>query len=325
MSDLSLRELEAVLAIARRGTFRAAAIECGVSPTALSHLIAKLEAALGVRLFNRTTRSVSLTHAGQLFVERLGPALQGVRDGIDMVKDHGESPTGTIRINAAVPAAREILEPLILAYLDRYPAMQVDLATEGRLIDIVAEGFDLGVRVAALVPSDMIAVSLGAPQRYAVVAAPAYLEARGTPRSPADLHRHACLRVRLPSGSVYSWHFERDGDVARIDVPGRLTLDEGSVARAAALAGAGIAYLHEFDVRSDIADGRLVRLLEDWTPAIPGLCLYYPGRRHLSAGMSAFIAAAREFARTRVRTAPSPAAFAEEQTIGVAVQTVEPA
>ena len=304
MKDLGLRELEAVLAIARRGTFRAAAIECGVSSTALSHLIVKLETSLGVRLFNRTTRSVSLTQAGRLFVDRLGPALQGVRDGVDMVKAQGETPSGAIRINAAIPAAREILSPLILEYLKRYPAMHVDLVTEGRLVDIVAQGFDLGLRVAGLVPNDMIAVSLGAAQRYAVVAAPAYLEGRETPRSPADLHGHECIRVRLPDGSLYSWRFECDGEAVRVDVPGRLTLDEGSVARAAALAGAGIAYLHEFDVRADVAQRRLIPLLTEWTPVIPGLCLYYPGRRHLSAGMSAFIALAREVARAREDRSP---------------------
>jgi DNA-binding transcriptional LysR family regulator len=298
MTNLSLADIEAVLAIARRGTFRAAAIDRGMSTTALSHLIARLEASLGIRLFNRTTRSVSLTHAGQVFVEQLGPALQGIRDGVNSVKAQGENPTGTIRINAAVTAAREILAPLILAYLRRHPNMHVDLVTEGRLVDIVAEGFDLGVRVSRLVPNDMIAVPLGTAQRHAAVATPGYLEQHGLPESPADLHQHECIRVRLPDGTLYSWHFERDGETAKIDVPGRLTLDEGSVARAAALAGAGIAYLHEFDVRDDLAEGRLVQLLPDWTPAVRGLCLYYPGRRHLSVGMSGFIAMARELARS---------------------------
>lgn len=297
MADLSLDALQAVIAVARRGTFRAAAIDCGVSTTALSHQIARLETSLGVRLFHRTTRSVSLTDAGRLFVDQLGPALQGVRDGVEAVRARSGSPSGTIRINAAVPTAHELFAPLILAYLARYPNMHVDLVTEGRLVDIVAEGFDLGVRAGHLVPRDMIAVSLGRPQHHVVVASPAYLAQRELPNSPADLHGHACIRVRLPDRSLYNWHFERDGEVIRVDVSGRLTLDDGALARAAALAGVGVAYLHEFGVRADLAEGRLVTLLDAWMPARSDLSLYYSGRRHLSAGMSAFIALARNHAR----------------------------
>jgi DNA-binding transcriptional LysR family regulator len=297
MADLSLDTLEAVLAVARRGTFRAAAIDCGVSTTALSHQIARLETSLGVRLFHRTTRSVSLTDAGRLFVDEVGPALQGVRDGVEAVRARSRSPSGTIRINAAVPAAHELFSPLVLDYLAQYPNMHVDLVTEGRLIDIVAEGFDLGVRAAHLVPSDMISVSLGRPQHHVVVASPAYLKKHVPPGTPTDLHGHDCIRIRLPDRSLYNWHFERDGETIRIDVPGRLTLDEGELARSAALAGTGIAYLHEFNVRADITEGRLVTLLDAWMPARSDLCLYYPGRRHTSAGLSAFIALARSHAR----------------------------
>lgn len=170
MSRIALTDLDAVMAIARRGTFRAAAIELGVSTTALSHAVAKFEASLGVRLFNRTSRSVALTDAGQLFIARMGPSLQGVHDALTEVRSRRETPSGVLWINAPPFAGRAILTPLVLEFLRRYPEMHVDLVTEGRLIDIVAEGFDIGVRVAHLIPNDMIALSLGQPQRYAVVA-----------------------------------------------------------------------------------------------------------------------------------------------------------
>ena len=299
MERASLNDLDAVIAIARRGKFRAAAIDLGMSTTALSHAIGKLEATLGVRLFNRTTRSVSLTDAGRLFVEKVGPAVQDIYGALEAVRSQRESPSGTIRINAAPFAAREIISPLVLGFLRRYPEMSVDLVTEGRLVDIVAEGFDLGVRVADLVPSDMIAVSLGHPQRYAVVGSPSYFERYEKPRVPPDLLKHNCIRVRLPDGALFRWRFEKRGEAVQIDVRGPITLDEASLARAAVIESTGLGYFMEQDVIADIESGRLIRVLEDWNPPLPGLCLYYPGRHNLSAGMKAFIALARELAGSR--------------------------
>jgi len=204
-----LNDLDAVIGVARKASFRAAALELGMSTTALSNAVGKLEADLGIRLFNRTTRSVSLTDAGRLFIEQVGPALQDIHGAMEAVRSHQATPSGTLRINAFAMAAREILSPLVLEFLRRHPKVHVDLATEGRLVDIVAEGFDLGVRVADLVPSDMIAVSLGRPQRYAVVGAPAYIERHGKPQVPPDLLRHPCIRVRLPNGALYRWEFEK--------------------------------------------------------------------------------------------------------------------
>lgn len=301
MERVSLNDLDAVLAIARRASFRAAAIELGMSTTALSNAISKLEANLGVRLFNRTTRSVSLTDAGRLFVEHVAPALGEVQGALEVVRAQREQPSGMLRINAAAFAAREIIGPLVLEFLRRYPQMQVDLVTEGRLVDIVADGFDLGVRVADLVPSDMISLSLGRPQRYAVVASAAYLAARGTPRLPADLQRHSCIRVRLPDGALFRWRFANGNSAQQIEVQGPITLDEASLARTAVMAGVGLGYFMEQDVREDIAAGRLVRVLDDWTPPLPGLCLYYAGRRNPSAGMTAFLALAREVAEQACR------------------------
>lgn len=291
-----LNDLDAVIAIARRGSFRSAALELGMSTTALSNAIAKLEASIGVRLFNRTTRSVSLTDAGRLFVEQVSPALQAIHGAMETVRSQQTTPSGTLRINAFATAAREILSPLVLEYLRRYPEVHIDIVTEGRLIDIVAEGFDLGVRMAGLVPTDMISVSLGRPQRYAVVGSPDYFERHAIPRVPPDLLNHRCIRVRLPNGALYRWQFAKGGQAVQIDVGGPITLDEVGVARTAVLDGIGLGFFLEQDVRSDIEAGRLVRILEDWTEPFDGLCLYYPGRRNPSAAFKAFIDLARELA-----------------------------
>ncbi|AHF86879.1 LysR family transcriptional regulator (plasmid) [Rhizobium leguminosarum bv. trifolii WSM1689] len=297
MEHAGLKELEAAIAIARRGTFRAAAIDLGMSTTALSHTIGRLEAGLGVRLFNRTTRSVSLTDAGRLFVQQVGPTLQDLHAALDLVRSHRETPSGTIRINAAPFAARAIISPLVLEFLRRYPDMNVDIVTEGKMVDIVKDGFDLGVRVEGLVPSDMIAVSLGRPQRHAVVGSPEYFEKHGKPMVPPDLLNHRCIRVRLPDGSLFRWRFEKDGEPVQIDVRGPIALDEASLTRTAVIESAGVGYLFEQDILADIEAGRVIRVLEDWTPPYPGLCLYYPGRRNLSAGVRAFLDLAREFSR----------------------------
>lgn len=293
--DHGLKALEAVLAIARRGSFRAAALDLGMSTTALSHSIARLEASLGVRLFNRTTRSVSLSDAGRAFVDRIAPAVAEIRSAMDVVQSQRQTPSGLLRINASVQAGQEIA-PLVMAFLRRYPDMHVDLVTEGRLVDIVAEGFDLGLRPADLVPRDMIALPLGKPQRYAVVASPDWVAAHGLPLTPADLPLKDCLRVRLPNGALFRWSFERDGEAMQIEAQGRLTLDEAAIARTAVLDGAGIGFFIEQDVADDIAAGRLTRLLVDWTPPRPGFSLYYAGRRNPSAGFAAFLAMAREAA-----------------------------
>lgn len=293
----ALHDLDAVLAVARKASFRAAALELDVSTTALSDTVVKLEKALGVRLFNRTTRSVSLTDAGRMFVEQVRPPLLDLHEAIASMRARQATPSGTLRINAFATAAREILSPLVFAFLRRYPDVHVDLVTEGRLVDIVADGFDLGVRGADLVPSDMIAVPLGGPQRHAVVGSPGYIKKHGQPRTPPDLLHHPCVRVRLPNGALYRWQFEKRGQSAQIDVAGPITLDEASLARAAVLHGIGLGFFMEPDVRADIDAGRLVRVLEDWTPPRAALCLYYPGRRNPSAALKAFIELARELAR----------------------------
>lgn len=305
MAQGSLGELEAVLMVARRGKFRAAALELGISTTALSNAVGKLERTLGVRLFNRTTRSVSLTEAGQAFVAQVAPAVQDIHQAMDAARSQQLTPSGTLRINAFPTAAREIFAPLVLPFLRAHPQVHIDIVTEGRLVDIVAAGFDFGVRSADLVPVDMIAIPLGSGRRNVVVGAPAYLETRGTPLTPQDLAGHACLRVRLPNGAIYRWPFEKGGRSIHVDVEGSLTLDEASLARAAAIAGVGLTLAMESDVREDIEAGRLVQVLEDWTPRLSPLSLYYPSRRNPAAAFKAFVDFARQQGSARGVPRPS--------------------
>ncbi|NBB65807.1 LysR family transcriptional regulator [Pseudomonas sp. ODNR1LW] len=293
MSKNSLSELDAVLMVARYGKYRAAALDLGMSTTALSNAVAKLERSLGVRLFNRTTRSVSLTEAGEQFVAQVAPALRDIHEAMEGVRSRQAVPSGMLRINAFPTAAREIFASLILPFQREYPQVHVDVVTEGRLVDIVAGGFDFGVRSADLVPADMIALPLSRPRRNVVVGSPAYLAAHGVPVVPQDLAGHACLRVRLPNGAIHRWPFEKDGQSVHIDVQGPFTLDEAGLARTAALASAGLTLAMESDVRDAIEAGRLVRVLEDWTPLLAPLSLYYPSRRNPTAAFKAFVDFAR--------------------------------
>lgn len=301
MARQGLVELDAIIAIAQRGSFRGAALDLEISTTALSNAVGKLERQLGVRLFNRTTRSVSLTDAGRDFVAQVGPALQDIHDAMNAARSQQETPSGALRINSFATAAREILSPLILKFLTLYPQVHIDLVTEGRLVDVVADGFDFGIRTRDLVPSDMIALPLGPRRRNIVVASPAYFEKRGKPLVPPDLLQHECLRIRLPNGAPYRWHFEKNGQSVQIDVAGPITLDEASLTRIAVLEAVGIGYVMESDVRDDLDAGRLEMVLEDWTPRLAPLALYYPGRRHPSAAFKAFIDLAREFSKKASR------------------------
>ncbi|GGH31785.1 LysR family transcriptional regulator [Alsobacter metallidurans] len=297
MMTTGLTELEAVQAVARHRNFRSAATQIGISRSALSHMVAALESRLGARLFHRTTRSVTLTEAGERFVADTAPALRDIREAIGRLTDHQAEPSGTLRINASSGAARQIMAPIILEYVRRHPRVIIDIVTEGKLVDIVLEGFDLGVRLAETVPRDMIAVPLGPSQRFAVVGSPDYFATYPTPLTPSDLAAHRCIRSRLPGGGIYRWEFERRGEFLELDGTGPLLLDDPLLMLEAARAGVGLAYLTEWNVADDLAAGRLVRVLEDWTPPFPGLCLYYPGRRHLAAHHRAFVDLVRETAR----------------------------
>lgn len=297
MRDANLAEFDAVLAVARRRNFRAAALELGIPTSTLSHMVATLEARLSIRLFNRTTRSVSLSPAGQQFVAQMAPALSEIREAMEAVNHHRERPTGTLRLHALAGAAQMILEPLIFAYLKLYPEMRLDLVTDGRMVDLVVDGFDAGVRIAEAVPKDMIAVKIGGPLRSIVAGAPTYIASAGEPTTPGDLAHHACIRSRTAGGAIYRWEFARRGQRIDVDVPGALTLDDSGLILRAAQAGLGLCYLPESLLAASVASGRLIQVLEDWTPTYPGLCLYFPGRRHVPAGLRAFADLARQIGR----------------------------
>jgi DNA-binding transcriptional LysR family regulator len=284
----NVSEYEAVVALARTSNFRAAAADIGMSPSALSHTIAAVEARLGVRLFNRTTRSVSLTEAGEQFVARVAPALSEIRDAVEAVNVHRRTPRGTLRLNTSVGAAKQFM-PTVLEYIRRYPEMKIDIVTENKLVDIVAAGFDAGIRLAEYLPRDMISVPLGDRQQMIVVASPDYFRRHTVPKSPADLLLHDCIRMRMPGGNIYAWEFERRGQSVVLDVQGRLMLDEPGLMLEAVLAGTGIAFMNRWMVADHLAGGRLMQVMEEWTPPFPGLCLYHSGRRHLPAGLKALI------------------------------------
>jgi len=285
----SLAELEAVLAVSSHGGFRAAARELGISSSSLSQQIAALETRMGVRLFNRSTRSVVLSAAGEQFVASVGPALEAIRSAVEHVDEHRAEATGTLRINTSVGATRMILTPLILEYMRRYPQMSVEIVTEGALVDVNAKGFDAGIRIREAVPPDMVVVPIGDTVRPAIVGSVEYLQRHGRPQVPADLRNHMCIRARMASGAIYRWEFERRGESFALDVPGRLTLDDSDLMLRAVRDGAGLAYLNEWQVADDFAAGRLEQVLFDWTPPYPGLCLYYPGRRNIPAKLRRFV------------------------------------
>ena len=294
MNRSGLIELEAVVAVARRGGFRAAARDLDMSSSALSHAVASLETRLGVRLFDRTTRSVALSAAGEQFIAQVAPALGQIHAAIEDVDQHRDRPSGTLRLNTSLGAARMILTPLVVEYLRRYPGMKVELVTDNGLIDLVEEGFDAGFRLQETLPADMIAVPFSRSLRSIVVGSPDYFEGRERPKVPADLRNHLGIRMRMASGAIYRWEFEKRGESVEVDVPGVLTLDEMALMHEAVLAGVGLLMITEQMVAADIAAGRLIQVLDDWTPAYPGLSLYYPGRRHAPAKLRAFIDLVRE-------------------------------
>jgi len=295
----SLNDLAAFAAVANHQSFRRAADIMGVSRSALSHAIIGLEAKLDVRLFNRTTRSVSLTQAGARLLARLDPVLQELDQALDTLSEERGTPSGSLRINANKSGARILLTDVVPRFLDLYPDVELDLVSEGRLVDIVEQGFDAGVRLLEAVPKDMVAVKLGGDVRFIAVAAPSYLHGKARPNTPDDLHAHRCIRQRLPSGKRYRWEFSRRGAEVAIDVPGNLTLDDSDLLVQAAADNRGIAYVPEYFARPFLESGQLVTVLDEWCPPIPGLALYYPRSRHVPSPLRAFIDLLREMERSR--------------------------
>lgn len=289
MTEPTLRELRIALAVADSGSFRATARQLDVAPSTLSHLVTGLEQKLGRRLFNRTTRSVALTPEGEAILSRVAPLMAQ----LEAVVAHGAEDQGTVsgdlRISAPLSAASYLLASVVPAFMARHPAVNLDLRHEERMIDIIAEGCDAGIRLGRTVPGDMTGVPFGEPLRFLPVASPAYLAGHGTPSHPRDLLAHRCIRTRLPRGERYAWEFSFDGENVAIDVPGNLTLDRMGLMIEAATSGLGIAFVLEQAVASQIASGVLRPLLREWCPADERHMLYYPGRRHVLPQLRAFI------------------------------------
>jgi DNA-binding transcriptional LysR family regulator len=287
-------ELRAFAAVIRHGSFTNAAAHLGVSPSALSQTIRALEDRLGQRLLNRTTRSVAPSAAGQALAERLLPVLDDLDGVIDTAFAAAGEVSGPLRLNVVRVAIRP-LAALLPDFLARHPRVTVQVEASDALVDIVAQGFDAGIRLAERLEGDMIALPFGGPLRMAVVAAPAYLEGRKAPGHPRDLEDHDCLVALAPStGTPYRWELDKDGVELRVPVTGRLIGSDLRLRLAACLAGVGIGYFFETEVADHIASGDLVRLLDDWTPPFPGCYLYYPSRRNQSPPQAAFVEYLRE-------------------------------
>ena len=295
----SLAELEAIAAVARHGGFRAAARELGMSSSALSHAVAALEERLSVRIFNRTTRSVTLSDAGERFVADIAPALAAIDTAIENAGISSATVSGTLRLNMAPGAARMLLVPLILEYGRRYPNVEVEIVTENALVDVIGKGFDAGIRLAEVIPTDMVAIPIVSRLRSLVVGSPGYFSDRPHPLVPGDLLQHRCIRARMASGRLYRWEFERRGQAMLIDAPGSLILDASDLLLSAALEGAGLAYISEASIADHIAAGNLISVLEDWSPPYPGLSLYFAQRRQMPARLRALIDLIREQNLTR--------------------------
>ena len=286
-SDLS--ELDAFAAVARHRSFRKAADERGVSASALSHAMRALEARLGIRLLNRTTRSVTPTEAGQQLLATLVPTLQQVADTLAQLTSMQEVPAGKLRLNMARPAARIVFAKVLAPFVARYPRIQLDLITDDGLTDIVNGGFDAGVRFGESLAGDMIAVPVGAPQSFVTVAADAYLAAKGVAHAPRDLLDHACIGRRFPSGKLYAWEYQADGQPIRLSVTGPLILEDDGLMIQAAKDGAGIAYVYEELARDDIRNGHLREILQEWKAPPSRFFLYYSSRRHVPPALKALI------------------------------------
>lgn len=297
MDELGLRSLKVANAVATHGSFRGAAHELDMSPSSVSHIVANLESRLGIRLFLRNTRSVSLTEAGETFLAKVRPALSEITQAIESIHDLRDRPAGQIRLNASTWGADRLL-PIIIDFMQKYPEVRVDLVTEGRLVDIVAEGFDAGLRLGSIAPQDMVALPLGIEEALIVVAAPAYLQANGMPMTPGDLLTHECIRARLPSGAMMRWEFPKHSAAPEVNVNGRLIVGTTALAANAAAAGAGLAYVEQREAQSALDSGALVQVLAEWTPPFEGEALYYPRMRLPSAAFRAFIEYVKEWKRT---------------------------
>jgi len=282
------------LAIARQLSFSRAGLEVGISSSALSHALKGLEARLGVRLLNRTTRSVTLTAAGQELYSLISGSMVEIDQAMDMLNSYRDEPTGKIRLNVFSDAALLLLAPVLPIFGERYPDIEIELSSSNTLIDVVEGGFDAGIRYGAAVPEGMIAHRLSPDVRWVVAASPHYLARHGTPQHPHDLKQHRCLKFRIGTGKLYDWEFEKDGVELEVPVSGGIVLDESRVATALACQGAGLMYTAEPLITSQLRDGTLRLVMEDWVSVSPGFHIYYSSYRQQPMGLRLLIELIRE-------------------------------
>ena len=291
----TLDDLAAFACVARLRNFTRAAAQLGTSTSNLSHTVRRLEQRLGTRLLQRNSRSVAPSEAGKALLETLGPALQGIEGALDALERKRDTVTGTVRITATRQAYDQVIRPLLSGFTASHPDATVEVVIEYGYRDIVADGFDAGIRLGEKLQADMVALKVGPELRVAVVAAPAYLEAHGTPADPRALAAHRCINYRMVgSGTLYAWEFGRSGQEFEMGVAGPLIFNEPALMLECALDGFGIAYVLEHEAAPFLQTGRLVRLLADWTSPFPGFFLYYPSRRQLRPVFAAFIQALRD-------------------------------
>lgn len=289
-----LGSLAMFLVVAEERSFTRAAARLGLSQSALSHAMRRLEAKLGLRLLTRTTRSVAPTDAGEQLLQTLRPALEDIDHKLADLTELRERPAGLLRLTTSVHAARAVLWPAISRMMHENPDIEIEINVDGGFVDIVAQRYDAGVRLGESLDKDMIAVPIGPQLRMAAVGAPSYFARRGVPVTPHDLARHACINLRMPSsGGLYVWEFEQGGREVRVKVEGPLVLNDATLLVKAATDGHGVAFLIEDHVAQELADGTLVRVLEDWCDPFDGYYLYYPSRRQPSPAFSVLLEALR--------------------------------
>ncbi|MDX8458295.1 LysR family transcriptional regulator [Mesorhizobium humile] len=289
MNRTNLSQLAVLATVAQCASFRGAARELGIAPSAVSHAVSSLEARLGVRLLARSTRSVAPTEEGAQLLERLRPALSEIDLALETAVEARDRPAGNLRLTVPRTAAHLTLTPRLGSFAAAYPEIVLEIVIEDRFTDVVEGGFDAGVRLGESLQRDMIAVRIGPDLRGAVVAAPSYFAFMPKPRHPRELADHRCIRFRFSSGILYRWEFEKDGEEIEIAAQGPLILDEDHLIAQAAVDGAGLAFVFEPYVRAPLADGRLIRVLEDWCPSFDGFFVYYPSRRQMRPALRAFV------------------------------------
>ena len=287
-------DLHYFLTVARRRSFSRAAVELGVSSSTLSHALRAFEEKLGVRLLNRTTRSVTLTAAGEQLCEAITAPMGALTEAVEGLNQFRDSPAGLIRLNVMQDAALYLLSPVLPTLAERYADVKIDVSVNNRMIDVIAEGFDAGIRYGGTVPEDMVAQPLSAEIAWVVVASPAYVKRYGAPQHPNELNNHRCLGIRLGTGRMYEWEFDRGGESLKVPVPGAITIDDGTFARSLVERGCGLLYTSEPSVVDLVSQGRLQYVLEDWRSMGPPFHMYYSSRRQVPTGLRLLIDLIRE-------------------------------